>query len=492
MTTATAQPPGRPGPLPAELFEPDRRDWLRLLGGVLLAAGSIVLYIRKFEAWGEFLKFVDVLIPFVVLYGLGWLGGVRAREDGAERAEGWQVVYLILGSILSGFVIAQLILMLGADDLNARLHQVLIGLVVAATAYAASFLRHIPFLALVGGLAALWAWLFLWDKILGGVDSIGTGRALLLIFAALLLAAGIALRTANRPQAADFITIAGVTAIIAGLLSLSGLADQFDPLSDNDAKPTELWNVFILIVSLALIAYGARAPSRGPSYVGAIGLATFVGLTGANVVALANGHNDDREKLAGWPLLLLLLGIAGLVASFLLPREGAGPRGPATAPEGVPGGPRPGAGYGPGAGGGYGAPPGGAPAGYPPPGQQAPPPGGGYPPPGQQGPPPGQAPPAQAPGGPPTQQQEAWPPAGQQGATPRPQPQVQPPAGPPPGDATQARPIPPAGDQTVARPVPPQQPPAQQPPPGGAGGAPPPDRPTEPGQQRPPEPPPGG
>ena len=330
MTTATAQPPGRPGPLPAELFEPDRRDWLRLLGGVLLAAGSIVLYIRKFEAWGEFLKFVDVLIPFVVLYGLGWLGGVRAREDGAERAEGWQVVYLILGSILSGFVIAQLILMLGADDLNARLHQVLIGLVVAATAYAASFLRHIPFLALVGGLAALWAWLFLWDKILGGVDSIGTGRALLLIFAALLLAAGIALRTANRPQAADFITIAGVTAIIAGLLSLSGLADQFDPLSDNDAKPTELWNVFILIVSLALIAYGARAPSRGPSYVGAIGLATFVGLTGANVVALANGHNDDREKLAGWPLLLLLLGIAGLVASFFLPREGAGPRGPST------------------------------------------------------------------------------------------------------------------------------------------------------------------
>jgi hypothetical protein len=421
MTTATAQPPARPGPLPAELFEPDRRDWLRLLGGVLLAAGAIVLYIRKFEAWGEFLKFIDVLIPFVVLYGLGWLGGVRAREDGRERAEGWQVVYLILGSILSGFVIAQLILMFGADDLNARLHQVLIGLVVAGTAYAASFLRHIPFLALIGG-----------------------------------------------------------------------LADQFDPLSDNDAKPTELWNVFILIVSLALIAYGARAPSRGPSYVGAIGLATFVGLTGANVVALANGHNDDREKLAGWPLLLLLLGIAGLVASFLLPREGAGPRGPATAPEGVPGGPRPGAGYGPGAGGGYGAPPGGAPAGYPPPGQQAPPPGGGYPPPGQQGPPPGQAPPPQAPGGPPTQQQEAWPPAGQQGATPRPQPQVQPPAGPPPGDATQARPIPPAGDQTVARPVPPQQPPAQQPPPGGAGGAPPPDRPTEPGQQRPPEPPPGG
>src|SRR3954453_10065376 len=326
MTTATAQPPARPGPLPADLFEPDRRDWLRLLGGVLLAAGFVVLYIRKFNAWGQFPKFLLVLIPFVVLYGLGWLGGVRAREGGRERPEGWQVVYLILGSLLAGAVVAQLILLLGADDLTARLHQVLIGLAVAGAAYAASFLRHVPFLALVGGLGALWAWLFLWDKILDGIDSINTGRALLLIFAALLLAAGIALRTADRPQAADFITIAGVTAVLAGLLSLSGLANQFDPVSDNNAKPTETWNVFILIVSLALIGYGARAPSRGPSYVGALGLAVFVGLTGSNIVALARGHADDREKLAGWPLLLLLVGIAAVAASFVMPREGAGGR----------------------------------------------------------------------------------------------------------------------------------------------------------------------
>lgn len=448
MTTATAQPPARQGPLPAELFEPDRRDWLRLLGGVLLAAGCVVLYIRKFEAWGEFLKFLTVLIPFVVLYGLGWLGGLRSRDDGAHRPEGWQIVFLILGSLLSGLVMAQLILMLGADNLEARLHQVLIGVAVAAAAYAASFLRHVPFLSLIGGLAALWAWLFLWDKILGEVDSINTGRALLLIFAALMLAAGVLLRTKERPQAADFITVAGITAIIAGLLSLSGLADQFNPVSDSEAKPTEIWNVFILIVSLALIAYGARAPSRGPSYVGAIGLASFVGVTGANVVALAEGNFEDREKLAGWPLLLLFLGIAALVASFFLPREGAAPRGHTTTPEGVPGGPRPGVGWGPGAGqpGGAGYPqqqqPGG---GYPPPGQQ---PGGGYPPPGQQ-PPPQQPPPAQTP---------------QQPAPQQPPPQQ--PPGPPPGDATVARPIPPAGDQTVARPIPPQQPPpgGQQPP----------------------------
>ena len=485
MTTATAQPPARPGLNPAELFEPDRRDWLRLVGGVLIAAGFVVLYIRKFDAWGEFPKFLIVLIPFVIVYGLGWLGGLHRRDGvaggtqpaagapgagtaetggarerrlgglaGLLRPEGWQIVFLIIGSLLAGLLMAQLIFLLGADDLNARLHQVLIGLAVAGAAYAASFLRHVPVLALVGGLGALWAWIFLWDKILE-IDSIGTGRALLLIFAALMLAAAFALRRMDRPQASDFITVAGITALTAGLLSLSGLADQFNPVAEDDeTQPTELWNVFILVLSLALIAYGARAPSRGPSYVGAVGLASFVGLTGANVVALANGNFDDREKLAGWPLLLLFLGLAALAVSFFLPREGAGGRTPATSPEGVPGGPRPGAGYGPG------GEPGGAPGGgQPPAGQRA---GGSYPPPGQQ------ASPQQQP--PPTQQQEAWPPPGQEGGAGQ--------GGPPPDDATVARPIPPAGDQTVARPVPPQQPP-----PGG-----------EPGQpgQRPPEGPPGG
>ena len=473
MTTATAQSPGRPGFNPAELFEPDRRDWFRLVGGVLFAAGFVVLYIRKFEAWGEFPKLLVVLIPFAVLYGLGWLGGLRARPDreaGDPRPEGWQIVFLIVGSLLAGLVMAQLILMLGADNLEARLHQVLIGLAVAGAAYAASFLRNVPVLALVGGLGALWAWIFLWDKILE-IDSIGTGRAFLLIFAALMLAGAYFLRQGGHPQASDFITIAGITALIAGLLSLSGLANQFNPVAEDDeTRPSESWNVFILVLSLALIAYGARAPSRGPSYVGAVGLASFVGLTGANVVALAEGNLDDREKLAGWPLLLLFLGLAALAVSFFLPREGAG--GPS------PGGPQPGGGYGPGAGG-Y-PPPGGQPGqpgygGYPPPGQQA---GGPYSPPGQQAPP--QQPP---PGAPPTQQQEAWPPPGQ-GAPPaggetvaRPVPPQQP----PPGEQTQARPVPPQqpppGGQTQPRPIPPEPPPSG------------PDRPTPPRQQRPPEPP---
>src|SRR5215203_6879660 len=128
--------PGRPGLNTADLFEPDRRDWLRLLGGVLLAAGFVVLYVRKFENWGEFFKLLIVLIPFLALYGPGFLAGTRHRDDGESRPEGWQIVFLILGSGLAGLLMAQLLLTLGADNLRPLLHQALVALAVAGAAYA--------------------------------------------------------------------------------------------------------------------------------------------------------------------------------------------------------------------------------------------------------------------------------------------------------------------------------------------------------------------
>jgi hypothetical protein len=400
--TATQPPTQPPGGLDlAELFEPDRRDWLRMLGGVLLAAGAAVLYVRKFDPWGEFPKLLVVLLPFLALYGLGWLAGTRRRADGTERPEGWQIVFLIVGALLAGLVMAQVILTLGADDLNSGWHQALVGAAIAGAAYAASFLRRIPVLALVGGLAALWAYLSVFDEIIE-IDSIGTGRALLLIFAVLMLAGGIALRLAGREQSDDFITVAGITAITAGLLSISSLSGTFDPIDDSETRPTELWNVFILVVSLALITFGAKAATRGPSYVGALGLVSFVGLAGANVVALAKGNSDDVQKFLGWPVLLLLVGIAALVASFLLPRAPGRGWWETTAPDQGPGGGQP-QGY---------AQPGGftQPGGY----GQAPPPQGQVPPGYGQAPPPQGVPPQ------PDRPTQAYP-------------QQQPPQGPPPG-----------------------------------------------------------
>jgi hypothetical protein len=341
MAVTAASHPPRQGRDLSALVLPDRRnDWLRLIGGLLLAAGFVVLYVRKFQDWGDLPLLLVVLIPFLILYGLGWLAGLRDNADGVARPQRWQVAYLIIGALLAGVVVAQLILTLGADDLSARLHQVLIGLAIAGAAFAASFLRSIPVLALVGGLAAFWAWLFLLDKIFG-IDSVGGGRAVLLTFAALAVAAAIALHTAGRPQTSELVTVAGIVAIVAGLLSLSGLTGGINPLDQGGDRPSETWNVFILVVSLALIAYGTGAPVRGPSYVGAIGLAAFVGLAGSNIVALSNGHADDLHKLVGWPLLLIVVGAAALAAAVLLPRTPGGGLAAAAPAAPAPGAPAP-------------------------------------------------------------------------------------------------------------------------------------------------------
>jgi hypothetical protein len=151
-------------------------------------------------------------------------------------------------------------------------------------------------------------------------------------------------------------------------------------------KPGQGWNVFLLVVSLVLIAYSSRGATRGPGYVGALGLAGFIGLTGLDLVNRFSGHKAGG--VVGWPLILLIGGGLLTAAGFAL-RPGAG--GPGA---GGPGGP----GYG---GPGYGGPPPGY--GQPQPGAAQPPPPGQAPPPGgqpgglhdqwRQQPPPGAGPP---------------------------------------------------------------------------------------------------
>jgi hypothetical protein len=149
-------------------------------------------------------------------------------------------------------------------------------------------------------------------------------------------------------------------------------------------KPGQGWNVFLLVVSLVLIAYSSRSATRGPGYVGAVGLFGFIGLTGLDLVNRING--GDSGGVVGWPLILLIGGAILAAAGFVLRPDALG--GPGAGGVGGPGGP------------GYAAPapeygqPG---AGQPQPGApgygQPQAPGAGQPTPQPQQPPPGQAPP---------------------------------------------------------------------------------------------------
>src|SRR3954453_14155759 len=95
-TQPTLRPAGNP-------FEPDRRDWLRLFGGVLFAAGAIVLAARKSD-WGAGAYFFTFLIPCALLYALGFAG--RRAWPGLQ---GWQSAFFAFGILLLPLVLVEFV-----------------------------------------------------------------------------------------------------------------------------------------------------------------------------------------------------------------------------------------------------------------------------------------------------------------------------------------------------------------------------------------------
>jgi hypothetical protein len=351
---------------PARLAAPDRRDWLRVAGGMMFGAGALVLLIRKGGDWSDWAIFASLLIPALILFAVALEG--RARGDAFT---GWHVGFLVFGTLL---LLLSLLQLVNAADGNPRSPLNLLWTfgVAAGVAVVTSLALRAPFQMLLGALLALVAWLSLWDKVLTDPSN-DARRWLLIVAAAIYLAAALVLARARRPQASDLVTAAGIAAVAAAALSIAAVVGQLNEevhsVLGGAPEPSQGWNVFLLVVSLALIAYESRAPTRGPGYVGAIGLFTFIALTGSDFVNRVNG--DEGGGVAGWPLILLLGGAAAVAASFVL---GGGPGG-ADAPGGPagPGGPvaygQPGATQ-------VGGP---APGGFAPPGapqpQQQPPPG---------------------------------------------------------------------------------------------------------------------
>jgi hypothetical protein len=324
-------------------YAPDLRDWLRLVGGLAFAIGALVLFIRKSggvqgsEDWAGFPLFLVLAVPVVLLYGLGARARARAGAGAGrgglhDHPQPWQAVLLLTAVLLYPVALFQLVDTLGGDTAN-TLHQIWIWGSMAALAGYAAFVLGATYQALVASLALAFAWLALWDKILGD-PSVSTFRVLLFIAAIALIAGSVALRRSGRSQAPELITAAGILGVLAGLLG------AFEPIGEltgglfggtveGDGQ-SPLWDAVVLGVSVALVGYGARVGARGPAYVGAIGLLSFALLVGLELGGLLEGDVDG--KLVGWPLLLLLGGGAALAAGVALPPPGQG-RGVRNAPE---------------------------------------------------------------------------------------------------------------------------------------------------------------
>jgi hypothetical protein len=80
------------------------------------------------------------------------------------------------------------------------------------------------------------------------------------------------------------------------------------------------WDVYLLVVSVALIWAAARWRTRGLGYVGGIGLLAFIISVAIQITRLEAGRTPTAS-VVGWPLALILIGVAGLAAPALYRRQ---------------------------------------------------------------------------------------------------------------------------------------------------------------------------
>jgi hypothetical protein len=310
-----------------ELLRPDdTRDALRAAGALLLGMGFLVLSVRKDgpstfvenDGWGDGALFFLYLIPAVILY---W-GAVNSIRDTGELRP-WQSIGSVFGLLFIALTLSQFVDLIGGDS-STSLNVAWIATVVAAAAFYAAIQVGVRFQFLAGGLALLVAWLALWNELIsdGIFNDLGTLRGLLGVFSILMLAGGLYLWRSDSDglwKASELLTVAGVAAVAGtAVISITGdIIGQFFAVFAPEAQgiggePTVFWDVITLVVVLGLILLGTLIGTRGPVYVGAVGLLLFVTIVGRDLDA-DQPHND----LVGWPLLLIALGALAIILSLV-------------------------------------------------------------------------------------------------------------------------------------------------------------------------------
>jgi len=197
-----------------------------------------------------------------------------------------------------------------AAPLNATWIFVLSGLL----GFVAGLAGRVRYCCLLASLMLLIAWLSLWDEILsGGLGAhIDASRWLLLAggIGLLTLAGAIGMRRSDG-SAADVVTAGGVALISAGgLTALAILAVGF--LSGPAGFDSGVfWDTELLVVSLALLAYGIGNGVRGTTYIAALGLAGFAFQAGTDF-----SNPLQPGDIVGWPLVLLVAGAIALAISI--------------------------------------------------------------------------------------------------------------------------------------------------------------------------------
>ena len=304
----------------------DTRDALRKMGGLLFGIGMLMVAMRKESDYSDFVIFLIYLIPAVFLYGEGVFTG---RYTGGLRP--WQAVYSVFGLLFAALALGQFVEWVGEPS---GWNTFWTFGVVTGLAFYAGAVKGIRFHLLAGSIASIVAWTGLWDELLGdGVAAdFGIYRGLLGILAIMLLAGALYVwRRAPEARvsgtvvhdggdqgvwkASELITGAGIAAVLACSLGISSIASVASPfLGDFTIIETAPhWDVLLLLVSLGLVGLGSLIGTRGPVYVGAIGLLLFLFIVGLDF----DDDSPEPDNLGVWPIVLIALGLLAVALGAL-------------------------------------------------------------------------------------------------------------------------------------------------------------------------------
>ena len=303
-------------------------DLVRSAGGVLLALGAILLLTRRSS---DFARALVTVIPAVALYMVSVLAPPSGDGDG-ERS--WRAVVAITAILLAPVAMVELLHWLGADA-RADLWLVAVFALTALLAGYAARRTAAHYLHLLAALAALVAWLFLWDEI--AHPSVGTIRWLLIVAAALLFTAAAMIARRGAPGAREVATVGGLAAVLPGVIGVfvgfvigvaRGLLASSSSLTRSGLPRTKHlsgsetfgWDVYLLIVSTLLVWLGSRVRSRGLGYAGGLGILTFIVSVGAQVTRLEAGR-APQTGAGGWPIVLIVIGCVALLLPVLVRRD---------------------------------------------------------------------------------------------------------------------------------------------------------------------------
>jgi hypothetical protein len=282
---------------------------LRLIGAVVLAVGVILVDVRQTGDWDAFFRLVVAVVPCLALYALAF--SVAEPDKPLER---WQTAAALSGLALLFLSLIQLADMLGASGDVSSGNGFWVTAVVAAAAAAIALRFHSPVHTLVAAFVAVVSLLFFIDWASDDL-SLATTRNVLVAITLLYWGGAYWVRRSqpdlDRLHGDYLVMVGGLAGIVAGTIgakATGGLLPAF--ATGIEAEGAAGWELFLLSVSILLIYYTAWQGYRASTYLGLYGLVSFIGITA------------EDSGIWGWPLLLVIAGLAALGASLYRDRPG--------------------------------------------------------------------------------------------------------------------------------------------------------------------------